>query len=111
MTHATSTQIRTATDATWTSEVLQSPVPVLVDFTADWCPPCRRIAPVLDELAAELGDEVRIVTLDVDANPNTARDYGVLSLPTLTLFRGGEPVRSIVGAVPKRTLVELVSPV
>jgi thioredoxin 1 len=101
-------QVGSVTDATWTAEVLLSPVPVLVEFTADWCAPCRRIAPVLDELAAERGDAVRVVSLDVDANPDTARDYGVLSLPTLTLFRAGQPVRSVVGAVPKRKLADLI---
>lgn len=96
------------TDATWTDEVLLSDRPVLVEFWAEWCAPCRKIKPMLVEIAAELGDRVRIVTLDTDANPNTARDYGVLAAPTLTVFRDGEPVRSVVGVQPKRKIVEMI---
>jgi len=97
--------VRSVTDATFAAEVLSSPLPVLVDFTADWCPPCRMIAPVLDEVAAERGDELKVVSLNVDENPETQAAYGVLAMPTLMLFRGGEPVRTIVGARPKRRLL------
>jgi thioredoxin 1 len=99
---------RAVTDATFVSEVLQSETPVLVDFWAEWCQPCLRVAPVLDEIANELGDQVKIVKLDIDANPNTARNYQVMSVPTLTVFKGGEPVRSVAGARPKGDLIRLI---
>jgi thioredoxin 1 len=96
------------TDATFVSEVLQSDTPVLVDFWAEWCGPCLRVAPVLEEIAKELGDKVKIVKLDIDQNPNTARDYQVLSVPTLTVFKGGRPVQSVAGARPKGDLVRMI---
>ncbi|MEV6108909.1 thioredoxin [Streptomyces sp. NPDC051940] len=92
------------TDDTFAAEVLASELPVLVDFTADWCPPCRQIAPVLESLAEEEAGRLRFVTLDVDRNPGTQAAYGVLSMPTLMLFRGGEPVMQLVGARPKLRL-------
>ena len=97
------------TDATFTSEVLESDVPVLVDFGADWCPPCRAIAPVLESVAAER-DDLRIVTLDTDQNATTAATYGVQGLPTLILFRGGQEAARIVGALPKGRLVAALEP-
>ena len=99
---------KAVTDDTFVSEVLQSDTPVLVDFWAEWCGPCLRVAPVLEEIANELGDKVKVVKLDIDANPNTARDYRVLSVPTLTVFKGGEPVQSVAGARPKGDLVRLI---
>ncbi|MGP3998469.1 thioredoxin [Streptomyces sp. 8N706] len=92
------------TDATFAEEVLQSEIPVLVDFTASGCGPCRMIAPVLADLAREESDRLKVVQLDVDTNPRTPATYGVLSTPTLILFRSGEPVKSLVGARPKRRL-------
>jgi thioredoxin 1 len=89
------------TDATFAGEVLASDVPVLVDFWAEWCPPCHRLAPVLDELAAEYAGRARIVKVDVDANPETTRAYGIHSMPTLTVFHKGEVVSQVVGAQPK----------
>ncbi|MGW7353740.1 thioredoxin [Streptomyces sp. NPDC054784] len=98
-------EVTEVTDATFEAEVLRADLPVLVDFTAAWCPPCRMIAPVLAELARESAGRLRIVRLDVDANPRTTAAYGVLSMPTLLLLRDGEPVRSWVGARPKRRLL------
>ncbi|MEU2339103.1 thioredoxin family protein [Streptomyces sp. NPDC013172] len=94
------------TDADFVAEVIESEVPVLVEFTADWCPPCRQMGPVLTALAAEEGERLKVVQLDVDTNPETTNAYRVLSMPTFMVFRGGEPVRSMVGARPKRRLVE-----
>jgi thioredoxin 1 len=94
------------TDATFADEVLASPLPVLVDFTADWCPPCRMIAPVLEEIAAERADLLKVVSLNVDQNPETQAAYGVLAMPTLMLFRAGKPVQVLVGARPKRRLLQ-----
>jgi thioredoxin len=99
---------KAVTDDTFVSEVLESDTPVLVDFWAEWCGPCLRVAPVLEEIAEEMGDKVKIVKLDIDANPHTARDYQVLSVPTLTVFKGGQPVQSVAGARPKGDLVRLI---
>ncbi|MFD4258529.1 thioredoxin family protein [Streptomyces sp. NPDC058534] len=93
-------------DAEFGAEVLGSELPVLVEFTADWCPPCRQMAPVLSALAEEEGDRLRVVQLNVDRNPATTNAYKVLSMPTFMVFRGGEPVKSMVGSRPKRRLLE-----
>lgn len=94
------------TDADFAAEVIGSDLPVLVEFTADWCPPCRQMAPVLSALAEEEGDRLRIVQLNVDRNPATTNAYKVLSMPTFMVFRDGEPVKSMVGSRPKRRLLE-----
>ncbi|MDH6223195.1 MULTISPECIES: thioredoxin family protein [Streptomyces] len=94
------------TDADFGTEVLGAELPVLVEFTADWCPPCRQMAPVLSALAAEGAARWKVVQLDVDTSPETTNRYGVLSMPTFMLFRGGEPLRSMVGARSRRRLLE-----
>lgn len=99
------------TDATFAEEVIGSGLPVLVEFTADWCPPCRQMAPVLGALAAEEADRLRVVQLNVDLNPETTNAYKVLSMPTFMVFRDGEPVKAMVGARPKRRLLEELSDV
>ena len=93
------------TDATFVDEVLTSEKPVLVDFWATWCGPCKMVAPVLEEIAAEKGDKLTIAKIDIDENPNTPRDYQVMSIPTLILFQGGKPVKQIVGAKPNAALL------
>ena len=99
------------TDATFVDEVLTSEKPVLVDFWATWCGPCKMVAPVLEEIASENGEKLTIAKLDIDENPNTARDYQVMSIPTLILFQGGKPVKQIVGAKPKAALLSDLSDV
>jgi len=99
---------RAVTDANFVSDVLQAETPVLVDFWAEWCAPCRKVEPVLEEIANEMGDKVRIVKLNIDENPETARAYRVMSVPTLTVFKGGQPVQSVAGARPKGDLVRLI---
>ncbi|GLV98704.1 thioredoxin [Streptomyces lavendulae] len=95
------------TDADFTAEVLhERDRPVLVEFTADWCGPCRQLAPVLSAVAAEEADRLKVVQIDVDRNPATAARYGVLAAPTLLVFRSGEPVRQMVGARAKRKLLQ-----
>ena len=96
------------TDATFADEVLASDKPVLVDFWAEWCGPCRQIAPSLEAIAAE-HDEITIVKLNIDENPVTAAKYGVMSIPTLNVYKGGEVVKTIVGAKPKAALVRDLS--
>ncbi|MER7485014.1 thioredoxin domain-containing protein [Streptomyces sp. NPDC126497] len=99
------------TDADFEEEVIGSELPVLVEFTADWCPPCRQMAPVLSALAAEEEGRLKVVQLNVDANPDTTNAYKVLSMPTFMVFRDGEPLRSMVGARTRRRLLEELSDV
>jgi thioredoxin 1 len=99
------------TDSSFVDDVLTSEKPVLVDFWATWCGPCKMVAPVLEEIAAENGEKLTIAKLDIDENPNTARDYQVMSIPTLILFQGGKPVKQIVGAKPKAALLSDLSDV
>ncbi|ASU61142.1 MULTISPECIES: thioredoxin [Nocardiopsis] len=96
--------VKHVTDATFKEEVLSSDKPVLVDFWADWCGPCKQMAPVLDKLADEYGDKIEVVKLNTDQNPETPRSYNVLSLPTMNLYKDGEVVKQIIGAKPKRLL-------
>jgi thioredoxin 1 len=101
--------MRDVTDATFEAEVLRAGKPVVVDFWAPWCGPCKAIEPALEELAGAT-DRIEFVKLDIDANPETASRFGVLSLPTVILFEGGEPRESIYGARPKKHFEKSFSP-
>ena len=96
-------------DANFEAEVLKSGEPVVVDFWAEWCGPCRMIAPALEEIAGALGDKVKIVKLNVDENPKVAAQYGIMSIPTLMMFKNGEIASRQVGAAPKQKLHQWIS--
>ncbi|MCX5836725.1 MAG: thioredoxin [Deltaproteobacteria bacterium] len=96
------------TDSNFEQEVLKSEKPVLVDFWASWCGPCKAIGPVVEELATAFKDQVKVGKLNIDDNPNAAKTYGVMSIPTLVLFKGGNVIDKVIGLVPKGRLEELI---
>ena len=102
--------ILTASDAEFEDQVLQSDKPVLVDFWADWCVPCHMVSPVVEEIGQERSESLRVAKLNVDDNPETARRYGVMSIPTLILFKGGEEAVRVVGAQPKDNILKQIEP-
>lgn len=104
-------QVLQVTDASFEADVLKSDVPVLIDFWAPWCGPCRAIAPLVEELAGEYAGKVKIAKMNVDDNPQVPSRYGVRSIPNLLLFKGGQVKDQIVGAVPKSTLVKAINQV
>ena len=97
------------TDDTFQNEVLSAQTPVLVDFWATWCGPCRMVAPIVEEIATEQGEKLKVVKLDVDQNPQVAQQFGVMSIPTLIVFKDGQPAKRLVGAKPKGALLEELS--
>ena len=98
------------TDNNFQSEVIESDVPVLVDFWAPWCGPCRRVSPVVQEIADERGEALKVVKLNIDDNQQTAVKFGVMSIPTLILFKHGEVAKTVIGAYPKKKLEEELAP-
>ena len=99
------------TDNNFQAEVIESDVPVLVDFWAPWCGPCRAVAPVVEEIANERGDALKVVKLNIDDNQKTAVQYNVMSIPTLILFKHGEAAKTVIGAYPKKKLESELEPV
>jgi thioredoxin 1 len=100
---------KTVTDASFATDVLQAEGPVLVDFWAEWCGPCRQVSPVLEEIAGEYPDKITVAKVNIDENPNIARDYRIMSIPTMSVFHKGQVVKSIVGARPKAAILRELS--
>lgn len=103
--------IADVTDSNFQAEVIESEVPVLVDFWAPWCGPCRMVNPVVEEIASERGDQLKVVKLNIDENQDIAAQFNVLSIPTLMVFRNGEVAKTVIGAYPKRKLEAELEPV
>lgn len=99
------------TDNNFQAEVIEAEVPVLVDFWAPWCGPCRMVGPVVEEIAQERGDQLKVVKMNIDENQNTAIQFNVMSIPTLILFRDGQVAKTVIGAYPKRKLDAELEPV
>ena len=97
--------LSSVSDSSFSSDVLESPTPVLVDFWAEWCGPCRMLTPILEQVAQELGEEVKVVKMNIDENPKTPSNFGVQSIPTMIIFKGGEAVATKVGNLPKNDIV------
>ena len=107
--HQRMSKASTVTDASFDTDVLGSTTPVLVDFWAEWCGPCKMVSPVLEEIAGEYEGRLTVMKLNVDENPEVARRYGVMSIPTLALFQDGEEKKRLVGAMPKRNILSEIS--
>lgn len=101
--------VEKVSDQNFDEDVLKSSAPVIVDFWAEWCGPCRMVAPILEEVSGEMGEKIRIVKLNVDENPQTASKYGIMSIPTLLLFKDGKIASRQVGAAPKAKLVQWIN--
>jgi thioredoxin 1 len=97
-------------DNNFSKEVLESEIPVIIDFWAEWCAPCRLIAPLVEEIANEYAGRVKVAKLDVDNNPNTSMNYGIRSIPTLLIFKEGKPYETIIGAIPKKQILDKLLP-
>ena len=101
-------EVGEVSDSTFEAEVLKSSEPVIVDFWAEWCAPCRQISPIIKELATQYGDQVKIVKMDIEANPGTPGKYGVRAIPTILAFQGGQVVEQLQGARPKADFEDMV---